>query len=445
MRWRKTVFAGVIFLSVWLALLVRESATEDQESQRLSLDLSTAVARALQENPDLTAKRQALGVAQGRVQQAELLFQENPRLSVDTDFRNRRFTQPAGRSGADVEVRLLQEIEIAGQRGYRREAAAKQLAQAKWLITDAERLLRLEVTQGFYELLALQEKLTVQQEMLATQEALLQAGLTRFDRGDISVLELDTLRLDRDQTRSELTSREEEKVRKEHQFRLLLGFGDQPALQLVGSFSAMSSPVRSVQPPSRESIEVCAMEHRPDIQAARLVLEGREAELRLAQARRIPNISFGPLYKLDNEDQVIGGALSIPLPFFNRNQHEITAAMANLQVSRTELEARILAVKHEGNAVSSRLQLATRQLDSYGTAYLDGLTEGISFARKAYESGEITIFEFSVTLDRLVQARFRYLEAVLAYLQAWVELDAKTAFQCLDKNGSEVHRQENKE
>ncbi len=446
MRWRKNVFAGVIFLSEWLALLVRESATEDQESQRLSLDLSAAVARALQENPDLTAKRQALGVAQGRVQQAELLFQDNPRLSVDADFRNRRFTQPAGRSGADVEVRLLQEIEIAGQRGYRREAAAKQLAQAEALVVDAERLLRLEVAQGFYDLLALQEKITMQRDVLATQEALLQAGLTRFDRGDISVLELDTLRLDRDQTRSELASREEEKVRKEQQFRLFVGVGEHSPLTLVGNMFTMASDLaRSAPPLTPEILAVCAVEHRPDIQAARLVLEGREAELRLAQARRIPNISFGPLYKLDNEDQVIGGALSIPLPFFNRNQHEITAAMANLQVSRTELEARMLAIKHEVNAVSSRLQLVTRQLDSYGTAYLDGLTEGISFARRAYESGEITIFEFSVTLDRLVQARFRYLEAVLAYLQAWVELDAKTAFQCLDKNGSEVHRQENKE
>jgi outer membrane protein TolC len=125
-------------------------------------------------------------------------------------------------------------------------------------VVDAERLLRLEVARSFYDLLALQEKITIQRDVLATQEALLQAGLTRFDRGDISVLELDTLRLDRDQTRSELASREEEKVRKEHQFRLLLGFGDQPALQLAGNFSAMSSSVRSAPPPSREStVRLC--------------------------------------------------------------------------------------------------------------------------------------------------------------------------------------------
>jgi cobalt-zinc-cadmium efflux system outer membrane protein len=151
----------------------------------------------------------------------------------------------------------------------------------------------------------------------------------------------------------------------------------------------------------------------------------------LAQARRIPNISLGPLYKLDNEDQVIGGALSIPLPFFHRNQHEITAAMANLQVSRTELEARTLAVTHEVAAALARLQLATRQLDSYGKAYPDRLTAGISFARRAYESGEITIFEFSVAQNRSVQVRFRYIDAVTVYLQATAELEAHSTTACL--------------
>jgi cobalt-zinc-cadmium efflux system outer membrane protein len=420
-----------------------QRATADGEVQSLSLDLPTAIARTLQENPELKAKRQALGVAQGRVQQAELLFQENPRLSVDADFRNRRYTQPAGRSGADVEVRLLQEIEIAGQRGYRQEAASAHLVQAESSVADAERVLQQEVGQRFYALLALQEIMSVRQEVLVMQESLLQAGLTRFDRGDISILELDTLRLDRDRTRRDLVSQQEEHVRKEHQFRLLLGVGELRPLTLIGNIGTMASDLaRSAPSLTQESLEACALEHRPDVKAARLALEAREAELRLAHARKIPNISLGPLYKLDNEDQVIGGALSIPLPFFNRNQHEITAAMANLQVGRTELEARTLAVKHEVAAALARLQLSTRQLASYGTTYLSNLTESMAYARKAYEAGELSIFEFSVALDRLVQTRFRYLEAVLTYLQAKAELDAQTAFQCVDTERAETQGQQ---
>ena len=226
MKWQNAVVWWGICVFMWLAP-VSQSATAEGEGQSLSLDLPTALARALQENPELKAKREGLGVAHGRVQQADLLFQENPRLSIDTDFRSRRYTQPAGRSGADVEVRLLQEIEIAGQRGYRREAASAHFAQAASSIADAERGVRREVVRGFYDLLALQEIITVRQDVLTTQESLLQAGQTRFDRGDMSIMERDTLRVDRDRTRSDLVSQEDEHVRKEHQFRLLLGMGEQ--------------------------------------------------------------------------------------------------------------------------------------------------------------------------------------------------------------------------
>jgi outer membrane protein, heavy metal efflux system len=410
------------------------SAVAEGERVPLSLDLPAAIARALQANPDLQARRQALGVAQGRVQQAELLFQDNPQLSVESDVRSRRYTQPAGRTAGDVEVRVLQEIEIAGQRGYRKAAAATYLAQGQALVVDAERGLRREVARSFYELLALQEAIVVRQEVLATQESLLQAGQTRFDREDISILELDTLRLDRDRTRSDLATQQEERVSKEHLLRLLLGIDEHVPLQTMGSLVTMiPDPARLTPSFTRETLTACAVEHRPDVKAAQLAVATRDAELRLAQARRIPNIAVGPLYKLDNADQVVGGALSIPLPLFNRNQHEITAAAANLQVDRTALDARILVVKHEVTAALARLQLAARQLASYGATYLGDLTISAAHARKAYEAGELSIFEFSVTVDRLIQTRLRYLDSAQAYLQARAELDAQSAFQCVDE------------
>ena len=433
MNWQKPVVVEIISALLGLVLLLRESAADNQEIQPPSLDLSTAIAQALQDNPDLKAKRQALGVALGRVQQAELLFQENPRLSVDADYRNRRFAEPSGRSGADVEVRLLQEIEIAGQRGRRREAATKNLSQAEWAVADAERRLRLEVIQIFYELLGLQEKSTVQRQLLATQEELVQAGRERFDRGDISILELNALRLDQDRTRSDLVSQEGQRISKEQHFRLLLGIEEYRSLSLIGNPAIMApDPTHPALSLTSEDLTACALAHRPDVKAARLALEGREAELQLAQARRIPNISVGPMYKLDDQDQVVGGALSIPLPFFNRNQHEITEAMANLQVGQTEVAARTRAVKHETTAALARWQLAARQLASYEPTYLSHLTESMEYARKAYEAGELSIFEFSVTSDRLIQTRLRYLDATLAYLQAKAELDAQSAFQCVN-------------
>jgi len=442
MKWQRTVSFGVIFLFLWLEPWFPGVAVS-RDLQSLSLTLTSVIEQALQNNPDLKAKRHTLGIALGRVQQAEQVFQDNPRLSVDADSRHRKFSTPTGRSATDVEVRLLQEIEIAGQPRHRREAATKNLAQAEWSVADAERRLRLEVTQAFYELLALQEKIAAQKQVLATQEELLQAGLTRFERGDISVLELDTLRLDRDRAQNDLVNRENERVLAETRLHLLLGLADSALLTAVGTLPVPATSQGKDKLLPVETLETCASEQRPDLKAAQLASETREAELHLAQARRIPNIALGPLYKLDNKDQVIGGTLSLPLPLFNRNQPEITTALANLEVSRTELAARERMVRQEVHAAYTRLQLAEQRLAPYGKTYLDNLTQSVAFAQKAYEAGEINIFEFSSALDRFGQTRLRYLDAALAYLQAAAELDAQSSFHCLDKSGSTTQGKQN--
>ena len=426
-----------LFTLVWTVLLVgqiTQGAAEETDAP-LRVNLPTALGLALQGNPDMQAKRHALGLAEGRVQQSELVFQENPRVSIEADYRNRRFRAPTGRSTADAAVSLLQEVEIAGQPGHRRQAAASHLSHTEWRIADAERLLRLEVMQVFYELMAVQERIQAHQDILETRRALLQVGRERYAQEDISVLELNTLRLDTDEARTRLLASEQERVHAEKRLRLLLGLeGGKPLvaagdLMKVSRLEALPDPL-----PSQAELIACALEHRPDYHAARLKVETREAELRLAQANRMPNVSLGPMYKLDNEDQVVGGVLTIPLPLFNRNMHAITAAVAEVEMARQELESRTLTVRHEVAAAYAHLELARQHRAAYGTDYFDALTQTGDFTRRAYEADEMSIFELSLALERLTQSRSRAVYTALTVLQARATLAARLAFRCLDMN-----------
>ena len=136
----------ILFGSVLFFLLM----TTIVRAADVSLDLSEAIQYALRENTELKAKRHSLGIAEGRAQQASLLFQNNPRFGVEAD------SPGSGRLG-ELKLHLMQELEIAGQRGHRYEAAEKNLAQANLSVEDAERLLRLEVTRAYYNLLAVQQ------------------------------------------------------------------------------------------------------------------------------------------------------------------------------------------------------------------------------------------------------------------------------------------------
>lgn len=388
----------------------------------ISLDLPTALQVALRENPALKARRHAFGIAQGRAQQAGLLFQNNPHFSVELE------TPTSGRSGTSVELNLLQELEIAGQRGHRYEAAAKNLAQARLSVEDAERVLRLEVVRAFYNLLANQQIIADLREVLAGQENLLQAGQKRFAREDISILELNTLRLDHDQVRNELANKLRERVSLEKQLRLLAGLQDEGSLTATGDLLDISPKSSAIA--DRAALQSCILANRPDLKAAQLAVEVREAELRLAQARRMPNVALGPRYKRDNHQDFIGGEIAVPLPFFNRNQEEITTALANRNVGRAELEGRMLTVKQEVDSAYKALDVAKERLAGYESDYLEDIGKTMALTRKAYESGEMTIFEFSVTRDRLAQTRLRYLDAALGHLQAVAELEAQ-APSCL--------------
>jgi outer membrane protein, heavy metal efflux system len=384
-------------------------------SADFSLDMTGAIQYALRENTELKAKRHSLGIAEGRAQQASLLFQNNPRFGVEAD------SPGSGRLG-ELKLHLMQELEIAGQRGHRYEAAEKNLAQVNLSIEDAERLLRLEVTRVFYNLLAVQQVIYDLKEVLGTQETLLQAGQKRFEREDISILELNTLRLDRDQVRNELANKTRERVLLDKQLRMLMGFQEDTPLVAAGDLLQLLMNKRGTVP-DRRSLQTCASESRPDLKAAKIAVEVREAELRLAQARRIPNISVGPRYKRENNENLFGGEIAIPLPFFNRNQEEIATALANRNVSKTDLEGRLLVAKQEVDSSYTKLALAKDRIDLYGKTYLGDLEKMLALTRKAYESGEMTIFEFSISRERFTQARFRSLDAALAYLEAIAELE----------------------
>jgi cobalt-zinc-cadmium efflux system outer membrane protein len=405
----------LLFITIMMILF---STANPARAAEISLDLPAALQHALRDNPEIKAKRYSLGIAEGRAEQAGLLFQNNPRFSVETE------SQTSGRSGTSVELNLLQEVEIAGQRGYRYEAAQKNLAQAQLSIDDAERLLRLEVTRTFYNLLALQQSITDLKEVFAAQQNLLETGEKRFAREDITILELNTLRLDHDQVRNELANKLRERVAVENELRRLLGLQEGGTLIVSGNLQEISAKKRGALL-DRQTLQACALASRADLQAAKLAVEVREAELRLAQARRIPNISLGPRYKRDNNENVVGGEIAIPLPFFNRNQEEITTALANQNISKTELEGRTFVVRQQIDSAYARLLLANETLRAYGNEYLGDLEKMVDLTRKAYESGEITIFEFSVTRDRFTQARARSLEAALAYIRTTAELEAE--------------------
>jgi len=395
------------------------------ESAPIELRLENAVEQALKNNPGLKAEKQRLKINSGRLQQAKRLFQLNPELTLDADYRQRKFSSPSGKSGTDFELRLLQEIELSGQRHHRTEAAENYLEAAEWRFTETQRQLRLRVAHLFYDLLTLQEKIKIQKQRLAVHEDLFNAGQLRFQQEDISVLEIDTLRFDREQVRHDLLQTKAKKLVIEKALSSSIGLNEGAAFVVTGSLSTiLAAQGMEISSPLVE-IETCALKHRPDLKAIQASLEGDNGAFQLALSQKVPNLSFGPLFKSDNQDTVIGASLIIPLPFFNRNQQEVTESRVNLDVKKIALDTKKREIRREVAATYRRLKLTRDRFDYYGKDYLARLKERMALPQKAYRAGEISIFEFSVAQGRLVDAQLRYFDILQTLLKESEDLNSQ--------------------
>ena len=145
----------LLLQAVFLCLL---PATFGAEATRL--DLETAVRLGLERNLELKAKREELGIAEGRMIRSNLFLQHNP--EIEGDVANKRLRKPEEGFSKNLlqgGVSLSQEFEIGGQPGYRREAAQRSFRKVGFEISDFERTLRFRVTELFLKLLNIKAKL----------------------------------------------------------------------------------------------------------------------------------------------------------------------------------------------------------------------------------------------------------------------------------------------
>ncbi len=421
------ILFGIFTLVLYTAVVATQNPALSATPLRHELHLKEAIKTALKQNPDLKSEIGKLQIEENQLKQAKRFFRQNPELSIEADYRKRKLPSPSGDSGTDFEVRLFQEIELSGQRSHRMGAAEKYLNAARWRISETERQLRLKVSRLFYELQTLQEKTKIQSRRLMLHESLFKAGQKRFQQEDISVLEIDTLRFDRDQAQHDLSKLLEEKLNLEKSLRALLGMGEEAELVATGTLLPEGNSKKGLSLPLQE-LKTCAFEHRPDLKALQAALQGDDASLQLETSKKIPNLAFGPLFKSDNEDTVIGASLMIPLPFFNRNLEAVTKARVQFDLKKMALDEKKREIQREVATAYRVLQLAKNQFERYNEGYLEHLKKRTTFPQKAYRAGEISSFEFSVAQGRLTEAQIRYLDVLLALLKARAELEAQTGY-----------------
>ena len=393
----RSVVIGICALFV---IAVPVSASDTKE-----LTLDQAIALAVEMNPDLRALRLEEESAKGQSEKARLLLIDNPTVEGSVSKKDR----PEGEGGGkftNYGVKLSQEFEIAGQRGARIEVAEKELARVRSEIKDKERVLISEVKDAFTTSLALKKKSNLAREIVRLNEDFLGYTKIKFEAGDVSGLDVNLSEVELSKAKKELLLAEREYRESLLSLQGLLGLSPDTLFALVGDL-----PSEAPALPDREALTALALSQRPDAKAAALEMAKTQAALTLVKKEAFPNITLSGFYDRDEDRDVVGMGISIPLPFFDRKQAEKKAAFAKSEGARIKADGLKKAIEREADQAYGNLTSAIEELTLFKKEILVKAVENLNLLNLAYKEGKIGFFEVRLAQKDTIEAQLAYIEA----------------------------------
>jgi cobalt-zinc-cadmium efflux system outer membrane protein len=412
---------GGLFLaaSVMETGSVASSAAASPAIPTLRLTLDEAVSLFLRQNLDLLMAKYGIESSKGRQVTARLF--PNPVASmglISSPVQGRTL----GNSG-QITSQIQQLFELAGKRGYRIESTAFGTQSAEASFEDVVRQLGFLVKDGYYRIQLARRRLVLAEENRDRFSRILEVNTIRFKKGYIAEVDLIRIRLQFIDFHSQVIQAIQEAESARSDLRQLLRLSPVTQLELMTELDYKRLD------PDILRLRSIASETRPDVWAKRHAFSQREAELRLARAYRIPDVTVGAGYAVqgangpDNSNQM-AFSLGVPLPLFNRNQGGIMEAEAALRTADADLGKTLNQVENQVDVAYRNLIESRRLVEAYLGGVLDDARSTFTIAERAYERGGVTLIDLldAARTSRTIQQG--YIEALFNYQRNVIQLES---------------------
>ena len=394
-----------------LAFLLTAAAADAQ-----TLTLEQAIARALQESPDIKTADADVRVAEGELVRAKTL-PYNPTVSGGIGPHK---DVAAGESAGTNEyaASLEQTLEIAGQRGKRIASAEARLAASQGRATFARQSVASRVRRAFYLAATARERLATTRDAERVAAELQVFAGDRLNLGAGTQLELNVSRAAAGRARSD-------RLIAERRFRLA-------RTELAETMGAPPAevPEPAGAPPALAPVSVAeeefvrrAVAQRGDLAAARQEAVAAGHDLTLEERLRFPDPTFGVSYARSHEERSLLFGVTIGLPLFNRNQGGIATAGALKQRASVAEQNALRSVEREARAAFAAYENAREAAEGFDREVVERLAENIDLARESFQAGKISLLEFNLLRRELVETRLAYLDAVAELVEARFALE----------------------
>ena len=406
------ILAAVAFFATIISLPAQDPPLVEPKG---SLTLSGAIVLSLSNSLVLSAERYGLRAGEARSLRARVF--PNPELGLEVE------NLPSSRSstGADdteTTLRLGHLIELGGKRSARMAEARLANDLSAWDYEIRRLDILTETARKFIALVAAQERLALAKEGYRLAEAASAAVKERVTAARASVVE---------QSRADIVVAQA-RIEAEHAEHSLLSarkalaatWGTEEA-----GFSSARADFYAHRRPEAFGSLMARIGSNPDL--ARFAGEAslREAQLRIARTRRIPDVRVtAGLRQFASENAWAGVfGVSLPLPLFDRGQADILEAL-QLQ-GKAEAMGKAIRVQLAAKLFETYQELvhAVNELDIMAKEILPAAREVLTATEDGYRQGRFSYLELADARRSLIELQRKNIEAALGYHLHHVEID----------------------
>lgn len=364
-------------------------AEPEIEKDTLKLTMGEAEKMFLDNNLDLIAQRFSIDSARATVITAKLY--DNPEF----DFSN-AFYNPENKTFFDSErtLQISQLIKLAGKRNKSINFAKAGIEVAQNQFYDLLRTLRFTLRNDFYNIYYLQQSSKVYQVEISSLQKIVTAFREQLEKGYISQADLlrvqsqlytlqaeyDNLQISISQVQSEVKS--------------MIRANPASYFEPVSANPDINNQL--VPELNYESLIDSALVNRPDLKALQSGIVQSNVNLSLQKALAVPDLVLSAGY--DHRGGYIknynGIGISMPLPFFNRNQGNIRNAKIQVDASKTILESETEKVKNDVTANYISALRSEKLLQGFDPKFEGNMKNLIEQVTINFEKKNISILEF---------------------------------------------------
>ncbi len=354
------------------------------------LTLTEALLLAETRSPAVRAREAELAAAEGSRREAASPLFNNPELSVERT--RRRASAPDG-NAREWGLGVAQPIEIGGQQARRREAASASLEALRAEIEDARRQARADATQRFHAVLAVQQRVRLEQRSFELFDGTAQAVAKRRSAGEDTRLDANVALIEAERARNALAVSQEHLIDAKAELAAALQLPPSAVPEVNGDLGV---PNGAPLPYSLDQL-LASAQSLPKLRALAAREDAARARVGVERASRYPDVTVGLNVGRegpgDGRERVTTLSISVPLPLFKRND----AAIGQALTEATQAEIERASATRDGQAqvwrLWSRLDSQRERVARLQRAMVAASADNQQLAAKSRQAGQIGLLD----------------------------------------------------